>query len=111
MPQVITANRLRDGAVVYFGPNERWVEGLQEAVLLPDPESVKSTLERALVGEKANVVLDLFAFDVERSGGEVRPIHIRDAIRASGPTVRQDLGKQAADLQPAAVVENDDVSI
>ena len=33
--------------------------------------------------------------DAERLGGRVRAAHIRERMRALGPTVRLDLGKQA----------------
>ena len=39
---------------------------------------------------------DLYLFDVRLVRGRVEPVKERELIRAMGPTVRPDLGKQAA---------------
>ncbi|HUZ66429.1 MAG TPA: DUF2849 domain-containing protein [Beijerinckiaceae bacterium] len=96
MPQVLTANRLRDGAVVFLGAEDRWVERLDEARVLEDKVVADTALEGAKADEKANLVLDLYAFEVVRFNGGVRATHLRDAIRAAGPSVRLDHGKQAS---------------
>ena len=56
----------------------------------------ESALEAARGDEKKNLVVEAFVFAVK--DGPHGPVadHIRDAIRAAGPTVRRDLGKQAA---------------
>ena len=36
-----------------------------------------------------------YLVDAERRAGQVRAAHIRERMRALGPTVRPDLGKQA----------------
>ena len=40
-------------------------------------------------------VVDPYLIDVEEEGGALRPTKYREAIRCLGPTIRQDLGKQA----------------
>lgn len=97
MPQVVSANRLSDGIVVFLGPDGAWVEGLQAAALF-DKASVEQGLAKANADSKANVVIEVLAFEVIEEAGRRRPAHIRDAIRAAGPTVRRDTGKQAAGL-------------
>ncbi len=42
-----------------------------------------------------NVVVAPYLFDVRRTAGGIRPVKEREIIRAAGPTVRHDLGKQA----------------
>jgi hypothetical protein len=40
-------------------------------------------------------VVDPYLIEVTREGAVPRPVRLREAIRARGPTVRPDLGKQA----------------
>ena len=45
-------------------------------------------------------VVDPYAVEVELRNGHYAPKALREAIRAAGPTVRRDLGKQAEGLAP-----------
>lgn len=95
MAQVVTANRLRDGVVVFLGPRDRWVERLDEAQVLESSAAAETALEHARADERINLVLDLYVFEVIRTSHGVRATHLREAIRAAGPSVRLDHGKQA----------------
>ena len=74
-----------------------------------------AALERAKADEGQNLVVDFYAVAVEIRNGHVVPKALREAIRAAGPTVRRDLGKQAeghAPLSgPTAVLEAEHVSL
>jgi hypothetical protein len=94
MVKVVSANRLSDGAVVFLGPRNRWVELLPEAEVFDDKEFA-AALERAKSAEAQNIVLDIAAFDVTGGGESRAAAHLRDVIRSAGPTVRLDHGKQA----------------
>ena len=56
----------------------------------------------ALAGEAVarSLVVDPYAVEVELRNGHYAPKALREAIRASGPTVRRDLGKQAQGQAP-----------
>jgi hypothetical protein len=93
MPQVLTANRLKIGEVVYWN-KDGWVPRFDQAQILSDAEG-----ETALKGAadwvlKCEVVTP-YLFEVRDRGGHSVPVKVREAIRAAGPTVRPDLGKQA----------------
>lgn len=100
MPDVITANRLADGVVVFLSPDAGWTEDFNLAEVLPDAEATKAATARALEAVSRNEVVDVYAFPVETRNGVVVPKALREAIRASGPTVRRDLGKQTVGLAP-----------
>ena len=68
MSQVVSANRLSDGIVVFLGPDGAWVEGLQAAALF-DKASVEQGLAKAAADSKANVVIEVLAFDVVDEAG------------------------------------------
>ena len=96
MPQVISANRLSDGIVVFRAPGGRWVEQLRDAQILPDAGAVKAALGLVEADIRANHVIEVAAFDVAVKGDHVEPVHLRDKIRAKGPTTHPGHGKQAA---------------
>jgi hypothetical protein len=96
MPQVVTANRLTDGIVVYLGPGGSWVEYLSQAAVFDDKTSIEAALAAGQDSVVANLVVDVFAFDVTATAKGPQASHIRDRIRAMGPTVHPDHGKQAA---------------
>ena len=94
MPQVLTANRLVVGEVVYWNRAHGWVQRLQDAEVLADSEA-EATLARAAEWVQKREVVAPYLFDVRLEHGVVMPVKVREAIRAAGPTVRLDLGKQS----------------
>ena len=93
--QIITANRLTDGIVVFLGP-QGWVERLVDGTVLSDKASVATALARAKGDEANDIVVEPYAIDVVDRNGAAAAKHLREVIRAAGPTIRRDLGKQAA---------------
>ena len=93
--KVLTANRLTDGEAVWLGSDDAWHETIENACVARD----KATEERfERLGQESfacNEVVDVDLIDVELRDGEIRPIRLRERIRAAGPTNRTDLGKQA----------------
>jgi hypothetical protein len=79
--KILTGNDLKSGAVVWWD-GSGWSLHVEDAV---DP------------GEEVNAA---YAVDAELADGVVRPRHIKERIRALGPTVRLDLSLKPAD--PAA---------
>ncbi len=93
--QVMTANRLRDGDVVFLTRTGTWELAIDEAVLALEPQAVAALEARAASDVQANLVTGQYLFDAERVDGKIRALHIRERIRTLGPTVRLDHGKQA----------------
>ena len=93
--QVLTANRLRDGAVVFYTHSGKWSELIDEAVLALEPQAAKSLEARGIEDEKATLVVGVYLFDATREVGHVKAAHIRERIRTLGPSIRRDLGKQS----------------
>jgi hypothetical protein len=94
MPQVLTANRLVVGEVVYWNEAQGWVSRLEEAQVLADSEA-DAVLARADESVQKREVVAPYLFDVRLEKGIAVPVKVREAIRAAGPTVRLDLGKQS----------------
>lgn len=91
MPQMIIANRLRDGLVVFLAPDERWDGAIGGGVVIEDEAGATRLLEVAKRHETEGQVIDPQLIEVEMEGGKPRPTAMREAIRAFGPTVRTDL--------------------
>jgi hypothetical protein len=92
--KVLTANRLLDGEAVWFA-NGAWVEGIEAAEIAADKAQEQRLEEAGKQGLAANLVVDVNLIDVEIADGAIHPIRLRERIRAAGPTIRSDLGKQA----------------
>lgn len=93
--QLLTANRLRDGIAVFLTRSGAWSESIDDAALALEPEAAAAFEARARLAEQANLVTGSYLIDAERRAGGIRAAHIRERMRALGPTVRPDLGKQA----------------
>ncbi len=95
LPAILSANALLDGVVVYRAAHG-WSPRLGEAELAQDADAL-ARLEAALAealrsGEVVGPELVPVALD---GAGRIVPSHVRERIRALGPTVRPDLGPQA----------------
>ena len=93
--KILTGNDLKTGAVT-------WWDGVQWSLHVEDAVDVGEHADTILAREQAaRRVNAAYAIDaVKDEGGGVRPAHIKDRIRALGPTVRPDLTLKPAD--PAA---------
>jgi hypothetical protein len=97
LTQIVTANRLIDGIVVFQDETGGWSEDFAHAAA---HEDAAGALARAAEDVAASLVVDPYAIEVELRNGHYAPKALREAIRAAGPTVRRDLGKQAEGLAP-----------
>ncbi len=87
MPEIITANSLDDGHVVYLDPEGRWTEDFRRALVLEDAGARKAALEQGEASARANVVVEPYAIELEMRAGHLAPRTLRERIRAEGPTV------------------------
>ena len=93
--QVVSANRLTDGLVVYLTTGSSWSEQLVDGHIAADDAAAERLLAVAKQAEEDRVVIDPYLIGVAEFDGVLRPKKYREYIRAMGPSVRPDLGKQA----------------
>ena len=93
--KALTGNRLTDGEVLFLTRSGNWSVSIDDAAVALEPQSEAALEKRGQDAVAGNIVTEAYLIDVERSQGSVRPLHIREHIRASGPSVREDLGKQS----------------
>jgi hypothetical protein len=87
MPQVISANRLIDGLVVYAGCDDSWVHELGEAKIFTSKAEAEAALLLAQNDVKCNLVVDPCLVEVTEEVSGVRAVTLRESIRAQGPTI------------------------
>jgi hypothetical protein len=95
--QIVTANRLVDGRVVFRDRTGGWVETLTAAAVL-EPAEAAQALTAAADDVAAQVILDPYAVDVVTTPSGITPKTMREKIRAAGPSS----GSEAAALEALA---------
>lgn len=93
--QIVTANRLGDGRVVFLAWDGGWSETIDDAHRSDGAEESEWLLAMAGRAAAARLVVDPYLIDVAVADGRVRAVKRRERIRAAGPTV------QAAPPRPA----------
>jgi hypothetical protein len=93
--QMVIANRLSDGRVVFLDAGDRWVTSIDAGRLLDDGQG-PAALATAKEHEAQALVVEPTLIEVEVSGARRRPVAMREAIRAFGPTMRPDLADSPA---------------
>lgn len=88
--KILTANRLTDGLVLYFGSGG-WTQDITAAERAENDRQAAVLEDKGKMAAAANEVADPYLIDMDDDG----PDRWREAIRAAGPTVRTDLGYQA----------------
>jgi hypothetical protein len=94
---MLTANRLVDGDVVYWREGG-WVEAFDQGDVFATDADAEVALQAARKSVAGNVVVNPYLFEVRAEADGIQPVKEREIIRAAGPTVRRDLGKQAHDV-------------
>jgi hypothetical protein len=83
--RAVTANRLRDGVPVYFAGHAAWSVALADAVLVAAADG-EALLATAQAGPLPLPVVAPYLIEAVRDAGAVRPLSLRERIRAFGPT-------------------------
>ncbi|MEP1931911.1 MAG: DUF2849 domain-containing protein [Roseibium sp.] len=92
---VITANRLLNGDVVWLGENKNWVERITLAKVFDGKDAVQTGLSLGAEAEKNQEVVGVYEMAVTVEDGVIIPVRLREKIRAAGPTTHPEFGKQA----------------
>lgn len=93
--KIVTANRLDDGIVVFLGRSLRWADQIGDVAPFEDDDAVERALALAARAVENREIVEPYAIDVSCEPDGLMPVRLREVIRAKGPTVRLDLGKQA----------------
>jgi hypothetical protein len=84
--QAVTANRLRDGAVVFRRADGSWSLRVEEAATADTESDAQLLLASAARDETAALVVASYLIEIEHADGQVVPTVYRERIRAFGPS-------------------------
>ncbi len=91
--QAITASLLASGDVVFLSEGGDWVEALGDAALFSDEAALAPALDSAKA--QVTTVVDAYPVEVRLQDDLPVPTSYRERVRALGPTIHPDMGKQA----------------
>jgi sulfite reductase (NADPH) hemoprotein beta-component len=93
--QIVTANRLTDGRVVFRDRDGRWVSAIAGAAVL-DAAAAKVAVEASQADVAARLIVEPYAIDVVQGPAGIAPKTMREQIRAGGPTSGSEVADTAA---------------
>ncbi len=96
--QIFNANDILSGRVVYLTKAGDWSERIDDAAVFEAPDDEARLKALAEAAFEARRVVDVYPMEVSVENGAIRPRVYRERVRAEGPSVRTDLGKQAGNL-------------
>jgi len=102
-PQVITANHLASGDVVYLARDAAWTRDISEAAIAPDLAASAVLLNQAEQAAARNEIVGPYAIPVDPAHAPPRPVQFRERIRARGPTAGNNLSSKSAEAQNVSV--------
>lgn len=85
-PVVVTANRVGDGAVVYWRADGGWTTALDAAAVTADAAQARKMIAAAVADDLRAVGPYVAPVKLTREG-DVRPGNLREIIRRGGPTI------------------------
>jgi hypothetical protein len=86
VPNVVTANRLVDGIVVYLASDGSWTEEIERARIASTEDETQALEAQAEKAVKDRIVVAMYAMSVEIKDGAVDPLSVREKIRAAHRT-------------------------
>ena len=92
VPKVVTANRLREGDVVYQTADNHWTPFHHEAELLGDEAHAQLRLLHAAAQKL--IIVGAYLADAKAGPNGPEPTHFREEFRTRGPS-NYNHGKQA----------------
>ena len=100
--QVLTANRLGDGAVVFLNFDGDWVATLAGVVIARSPDEARGLAARGLFDAGRNLVVDPYLVEMREIAGALLPTRQRERVRLDGPSILDDIpGYVAPGVGPA----------
>jgi hypothetical protein len=99
---IVTANRLRDGAVVFLTERGDWSLAVDDSAVARDETRAAALLAQGQQAAAAQIVVAPYLAEVTAADGRVMPLAWRERIRAFGPSIPFATGLPQTGLQPKA---------
>lgn len=106
--QVLTANRLGDGAVVFLNFDGDWVMSLTGVVIARAPDEARGLEARGQFDAGRNLVVDPYLVDMREVAGALIPLRQRERVRLQGPSILDDVPGYLAPAAAASIAPQGD---
>ncbi len=94
--QIVTANRLKDGIVVYLAADCAWPEDVGASLVARGDEEAKAALATGEQAARERKVVAPYLIEVEEQAGRIVPTRYREQLRAFGPSSHPEFGRPPA---------------
>jgi hypothetical protein len=85
-PSVVTANRTRDGVVIYRTTQQGWSPRLADAAIVRTSDDARALLVEAVADDVGAIGAYIAPVEIKDSG-EIAPGNLREHIRSQGVTI------------------------
>ncbi|MDP6473745.1 MAG: DUF2849 domain-containing protein [Alphaproteobacteria bacterium] len=96
--EIVSANRLTDGRVVYLARDGAWSESIIDGRTAASASGSAALLGDAERAVAAGIVVAPYLVSMADDGGAFAPLHFRERIRLFGPKHDRDLDQPAGRL-------------
>ncbi len=94
-PHILTANDLVEGHVLYLADDNKWSDDINHSLLVHNNEDLNLLMAKGIKALGDCIIVDPHTVPVERIGQKIIPKHMKERIRANGPTTHPQFGKNS----------------
>ena len=85
-PSMVTANRTRDGVVIYRNARQGWSSELADAAVVRTSDEARALLAESIADDVGAIGAYVAPVEVRESGA-IKPGNLREHIRSEGVTI------------------------
>ena len=85
-PSMVTANRTRDGVVIYRTARQGWSQHLSDAAIVRTSDEARALLTEAVADDIGAIGAYIAPVEI-KDGGAIEPGNLREQIRSEGVTI------------------------
>jgi uncharacterized protein DUF2849 len=85
-PSMVTANRTRDGIVIYRTAQHGWSSRLADAAIVRTSDDARALLVESIADDVGAIGAYIAPVEI-KDGGEIKPGNLREHIRSEGLTI------------------------
>ncbi len=93
--QMVTANLLSDGHVVYLDGDGAWSNWIESGKIAKTEAAAEKLMSAAELDVYAGVIVGPYLIEVARTGDAIGALEYREHLRANGPSIHPHFGYQA----------------
>jgi hypothetical protein len=85
-PSMVTANRTRDGVVIYRTSRQDWSEHLSDAAIVRTSDEARALLTESIADDVGAIGAYIAPVEIKENG-RIKPGNLREHIRSQGVTI------------------------